>query len=304
MLVRLPLQRHASMPQRLRPADKDLVPTGAGSPLGCAPELVPQRTGALSVLAEARPQPFRLRCRGDQPTTEPGHAHRGHRRDRPAGRVAREPRDPPRRPRRRPVPASDLWITCALQFRDWRLPQWQPHHFTVLFFHDEAVSLAAGHRPCALSPTRLQRLPHRARHRVRPPAPVGEGPRPSAPSRAHRPRDAPSPGPPRQVGPAPGRHLRPRPGRARAGPRRRGRPMDHARIRRQENATRARRRRRADPDLQRRCAAGRVPAAGRPNGNGAERRSGVTEPGSGSVQGPVRVAPSSGRTLRRATVEA
>jgi hypothetical protein len=46
--------------------------------------------------------------------------------------------------------ASDLWITCALQFRDWRLPQWQPHHFTVLFFHDEAVSLAAGHRPCAL----------------------------------------------------------------------------------------------------------------------------------------------------------
>ncbi|WP_091789425.1 hypothetical protein [Pedococcus dokdonensis] len=46
--------------------------------------------------------------------------------------------------------ASDLWITCALEFRDWRLPQWQPHHFTVLFFHDEAVSLAAGHRPCAL----------------------------------------------------------------------------------------------------------------------------------------------------------
>jgi hypothetical protein len=46
--------------------------------------------------------------------------------------------------------ASDLWIICALQHRDWRLPQWQPHHFTVLFFHDEAVALAAGHRPCAL----------------------------------------------------------------------------------------------------------------------------------------------------------
>lgn len=46
--------------------------------------------------------------------------------------------------------ASDLWITCVLQFKDWRLPQWAPHHFTVLFFHDEAVSLAAGHRPCAL----------------------------------------------------------------------------------------------------------------------------------------------------------
>jgi hypothetical protein len=45
---------------------------------------------------------------------------------------------------------SSLWITCALRFRDWRLPQWTPHHFTVLFFHDEAVSFAAGHRPCAL----------------------------------------------------------------------------------------------------------------------------------------------------------
>jgi hypothetical protein len=45
---------------------------------------------------------------------------------------------------------SQLWIVCALQYKDWRLPQWQPGHFTVLFFHDEAVSLAAGHRPCAL----------------------------------------------------------------------------------------------------------------------------------------------------------
>src|SRR4051794_12138281 len=45
--------------------------------------------------------------------------------------------------------ASDLWITCALEFRGrWRR-QWQPHHYTFLFFHDEAVSFAAGHRPCA-----------------------------------------------------------------------------------------------------------------------------------------------------------
>lgn len=45
--------------------------------------------------------------------------------------------------------ASDLWITCALEFRGrWR-EQWQPGHYTFLFFHDEAVSLAAGHRPCA-----------------------------------------------------------------------------------------------------------------------------------------------------------
>ncbi len=45
--------------------------------------------------------------------------------------------------------ASDLWITCALEFRGrWR-KQWQPHQFTFLYFHDEAVSFAAGHRPCA-----------------------------------------------------------------------------------------------------------------------------------------------------------
>ncbi len=45
---------------------------------------------------------------------------------------------------------SDLWITCALEYRDWRAAQWAPGHYTVLFFHDEAVALAAGHRPCAL----------------------------------------------------------------------------------------------------------------------------------------------------------
>lgn len=45
---------------------------------------------------------------------------------------------------------SNLWIICALQYKDWRVHQWQPGHYTVLFFHDEAVALAAGHRPCAL----------------------------------------------------------------------------------------------------------------------------------------------------------
>jgi hypothetical protein len=45
--------------------------------------------------------------------------------------------------------ASDLWITCALEFRGrWR-EQWLPHRWTHLYFHDEAVSFAAGHRPCA-----------------------------------------------------------------------------------------------------------------------------------------------------------
>ena len=46
--------------------------------------------------------------------------------------------------------ASDLWITCALEFRGRRHEQWVPHHLTWLYFHDEAVSFAAGHRPCAL----------------------------------------------------------------------------------------------------------------------------------------------------------
>ena len=41
------------------------------------------------------------------------------------------------------------WITCALTFRDRRVRQWDPGHYTPLFFLDEAVSFAAGHRPCA-----------------------------------------------------------------------------------------------------------------------------------------------------------
>lgn len=43
---------------------------------------------------------------------------------------------------------SSLWITCRLSFRDRRVPQWQPGRYTPLFFLDEAVSFAAGHRPC------------------------------------------------------------------------------------------------------------------------------------------------------------
>jgi hypothetical protein len=42
------------------------------------------------------------------------------------------------------------WITCALEFRGWRAPAWEPGRWTPLFFWDEAVALAAGHRPCAL----------------------------------------------------------------------------------------------------------------------------------------------------------
>lgn len=41
------------------------------------------------------------------------------------------------------------WITCVLSFRNRRVAQWEPNRYTPLFFLDEAVSLAAAHRPCA-----------------------------------------------------------------------------------------------------------------------------------------------------------
>jgi hypothetical protein len=43
------------------------------------------------------------------------------------------------------------WIACALEFKGWRGPAWGSEgRWTALFFLDEAVALAAGHRPCAL----------------------------------------------------------------------------------------------------------------------------------------------------------
>jgi hypothetical protein len=42
------------------------------------------------------------------------------------------------------------WITCRLEFRGWRAPAYgTDNRYTPLFFLDEAVALAAGHRPCA-----------------------------------------------------------------------------------------------------------------------------------------------------------
>jgi hypothetical protein len=41
------------------------------------------------------------------------------------------------------------WITCAPSFRGHRVAQWAPNRYTPLFFLDEAVAFAAGHRPCA-----------------------------------------------------------------------------------------------------------------------------------------------------------
>jgi hypothetical protein len=42
------------------------------------------------------------------------------------------------------------WITCDLEHKGWVAPKWEPGRWTPLFFWDEAVALAAGHRPCAL----------------------------------------------------------------------------------------------------------------------------------------------------------
>jgi len=44
---------------------------------------------------------------------------------------------------------SKTWITCKLEFKGRHAPQWAPNHYTQLFFLDEAVAFAAGHRPCA-----------------------------------------------------------------------------------------------------------------------------------------------------------
>lgn len=44
---------------------------------------------------------------------------------------------------------SRRWISCLLDTCDgWKAPMDTPGHYYPLFFHDEAVALAAGHRPC------------------------------------------------------------------------------------------------------------------------------------------------------------
>src|SRR5215468_8832701 len=44
--------------------------------------------------------------------------------------------------------SNKAWITCALSYKDhWREVMAQ-RSWTELFFLDEAVALAAGHRPC------------------------------------------------------------------------------------------------------------------------------------------------------------
>ena len=43
---------------------------------------------------------------------------------------------------------GSLWIACVTEFRDRRWPLARPNRWTPIFFLDDAVALAAGHRPC------------------------------------------------------------------------------------------------------------------------------------------------------------
>lgn len=43
---------------------------------------------------------------------------------------------------------GSLWIICRTSYRDRRHPLDAPRTWTPLFFLDDAVALAAGHRPC------------------------------------------------------------------------------------------------------------------------------------------------------------
>jgi hypothetical protein len=45
--------------------------------------------------------------------------------------------------------ASRAWITCVIDFKGRHEIIMASHHYTQLFFLDEATALAAGHRPCA-----------------------------------------------------------------------------------------------------------------------------------------------------------
>jgi hypothetical protein len=45
---------------------------------------------------------------------------------------------------------SALWISCRTEFRGCRHPLAAPRLWTPIFFLDDAVALAAGHRPCAV----------------------------------------------------------------------------------------------------------------------------------------------------------
>src|SRR6202007_2785490 len=117
--------------------------------------------------------------------------------------------------------AGDLWITCALEFRARHRELWLPNRWTPLFFHDEAVSFAAGHRPCgecrhaeyqAYKAAWAEGLGGEAPSggEAGGEAPFGRGNEPTPPRRADLPRHPPPPLPRDPLDGAPRRRLRPR----------------------------------------------------------------------------------------------
>ncbi|SDM84629.1 hypothetical protein [Maricaulis salignorans] len=46
--------------------------------------------------------------------------------------------------------AHQAWVICRLNFKHWHRTIMKPGVYTELFFTDEAVALAAGHRPCGM----------------------------------------------------------------------------------------------------------------------------------------------------------
>ncbi|MDG1417577.1 MAG: hypothetical protein P8P99_07245 [Maricaulis sp.] len=40
------------------------------------------------------------------------------------------------------------WVSCRLEFNGWKRELMTPSFYTELFFTDDAVAIAAGHRPC------------------------------------------------------------------------------------------------------------------------------------------------------------
>ena len=46
--------------------------------------------------------------------------------------------------------AHQAWVSCRLDFKHWHRTIMKPGVYTELFFTDEAVALAAGHRPCGM----------------------------------------------------------------------------------------------------------------------------------------------------------
>ena len=77
--------------------------------------------------------------------------------------------------------AHQAWVACRLSFRGWHRTVMQPGVWTELFFTDEAVALAAGHRPCGMCRHQDYMAFQRAFGRVHPE--LGERPSPAAMNR-------------------------------------------------------------------------------------------------------------------------